>query len=428
MLRSTISWATGPRDPQHCLQWGRTAELSGLLSPGAAVRQAEGLRADLSHLQHRQTAADESFPRLCFTGLPSRREGGSPKAPFSITDALRPTAPARPWRLRSQRSAARRCPRETSAQRKAAPQRKGRQGCNGTARRAARRGSGAPPAPQSRDSGGSAGGGDVTARTLGRCPDGAGRRRGSGSPPPPPREARLPRPDSRPRRSATAQPRARTPTPTAAPQEGSPLKTMAAEAPITAKKEAYSGVLLEDMAAGSGGPERGTERAGRERGSAAAPSSAGSGRPQNGGGEERGWAGERRAEAGDGEGGAGGAELRPGGTAQQLCAAPYIWPPQDKMAAARPSRDRAPPVAGRSHGSRRRGDQPRRSPPLPARHSHGQVGSGACRTPHPGRQRGARPRSNRALAPAPPGLSPLPRRWFGPARRVPQSVIQRSLA
>lgn len=41
---------------------------------------------------------------------------------------------------------------------------------------------------------------------------------------------------------------------------------MAAEAPITAKKEAYSGVLPEDMAAGPGGPERGTERAGRERG------------------------------------------------------------------------------------------------------------------------------------------------------------------
>lgn len=199
---------------------------------------------------------------------------------------------------------------------------------------------------------------------------------------------------------------------------------MAAEAPITAKKEAYSGVLPEDMAAGPGGPERGTERAGRERGSAAAPSSAGSGRPQNGGGEEGGWAGERRAEAGDGEGGAGGAELRPGGTARRLCAAPYIWPPQDKMAAARPSRDLAPPTAGRSHGSRRGGfgpTAPRRSPPRPPTER---------RAPEPAGHRtlAASTELGRALAPAPLGVPPRDGGSVPPARRVPPSVIQRSLA
>lgn len=83
------------------------------------------------------------------------------------------------------------------------------------------------------------------------------------------------------------------------------LKTMAAEAPITAKKEAYSGLALEDMAARAG-PGRGEAPLGpgeREGGGGG-----GGGRLRRGAGPPQAALGHKMAETGREGGGEDGAE------------------------------------------------------------------------------------------------------------------------
>lgn len=99
------------------------------------------------------------------------------------------------------------------------------------------------------------------------------------------------------------------PPPPGRPDGCSPLKTMAAEAPITAKKEAYSGLALEDMAARAG-PGRGEAPLGpgeREGGGGG-----GGGRLRRGAGPPQAALGHKMAETGrEGGGGRrGGGRLR----------------------------------------------------------------------------------------------------------------------
>lgn len=145
----------------------------------------------------------------------------------------------------------------------------------------------------------------LQAQHRGSGPAKGGGQRGQACPPPPSRRYGG-EPDRAPSAPLPAAPGPDPPPPPPGRPDGcSPLKTMAAEAPITAKKEAYSGLALEDMAARAG-PGRGEAPLGpgeREGGGGG-----GGGRLRRGAGPPQAALGHKMAETGREGGGEDGAE------------------------------------------------------------------------------------------------------------------------